>query len=417
MKKKRNKKKRRRPGTVNADAFRQAAAHERAGRLEAAENAYRKLLETAPEDGRVWFNLGNVLMRRDRPDRAAEAFGQAAEILKEMPVAHINHGNVLYLQGEPESALAAFRRALAIDADAVEAHMGMATVFRRLKRFDEAIDALGRAIEGAPDRIGLYGNLATLLQRQGRAPEAISLLRRAMARDPGNQTLRHRLDALSGKTTDAAPGRFVIETFDRMSATFDRHLVDDLGYRTPHALSRLVADHCRRGRPFEAMIDLGCGTGLSGQAFAVAARRISGIDMSPRMLEKAGEKGVYHRLTCGGIVDVLNRSDARYDLFVAADVFVYIGNLDPVFAAIRRRSRDGALVAFSTESCRGNTWVLHPTGRYAHGRTYIEDQARKHGFSILACRSERIRKEKNEWVKGDLFLLAHIPAPLERNRS
>jgi len=314
-------------------------------------------------------------------------------------------GNVYYLQGHLELALAEYKLALDLDSGAAGVHLGLSNVFRQLNRPKEAIRALEKAISLAPDQMELYDNLANLLSRQGRTREAVTIIKRAIARDPDNPTLGHLLAALSGKTTDAAPNRYVIDRFDSMATSFDRHLVKDLGYRTPKDLHRLLTDSYGDQAFFETMMDLGCGTGLSGQAFATTARHITGIDISARMLEKAGEKGIYHQLILGSITEILDRADAAYDLFVAADVFVYLGNLDPVFSAIRKRARPQALVLFSTESCDSETWQLCSTGRYAHGRGYIRDLADEHGFSILECRPENIRKEEQEWVRGDLFLL------------
>ncbi len=94
-----------------------------------------------------------------------------------------------------------------------------------------------------------------------------------------------------------------------------------------------------------------------------------------------------------------------FDLLVAADVFVYIGNLRRTLALIRRRAEDGALVLFSTEIADAGDFVLNLTGRYAHSAAYIEALARDLGFSVLRRAREPLRLQNDEMVMGNCFVL------------
>ena len=70
-------------------------------------------------------------------------------------------------------------------------------------------------------------------------------------------------------------------------------MVHDLGYRAPQIL-RSLAEMLMIGLdgPLD-ILDLGCGTGLAGEAFKSLARRLDGIDLSPLMIERAKGRGIY----------------------------------------------------------------------------------------------------------------------------
>lgn len=84
-----------------------------------------------------------------------------------------------------------------------------------------------------------------------------------------------------------APSGYVTNLFDSVARQFEHRLVREFEYQVPEALAELV-------RPeFEAnacIIDLGCGTSLVGVALAATGARITGVDLSPRMLEIAARR-------------------------------------------------------------------------------------------------------------------------------
>ena len=46
----------------------------------------------------------------------------------------------------------------------------------------------------------------------------------------------------------------------------------------------------------QVILDAGCGTGLAGKKLREKASRLVGVDISPKMLIKAEEKGIYDEL-------------------------------------------------------------------------------------------------------------------------
>jgi predicted TPR repeat methyltransferase len=144
--------------------------------------------------------------------------------------------------------------------------------------------------------------------------------------------------------TARAPGSYVRETFDSFAAGFEQRLVGELDYRVPAELAELVRRHGAAAAPMD-VLDLGCGTGLVGDALGPLAAMLAGVDLSPRMLEEARAKGRYSALHEADIADWLaGAADACFDLVIAADVFIYIGELEQVFRHCARVLRRPARV-------------------------------------------------------------------------
>src|SRR5947199_9858154 len=92
------------------------------------------------------------------------------------------------------------------------------------------------------------------------------------------------------------PTANVRSLFDQYAPKFEYALVDDLGYRGPALLFNAVLaarQAVRKPAFFKRAIDLGCGTGLAAAAFAREVDQFIGIDLSPRMIERARATGIY----------------------------------------------------------------------------------------------------------------------------
>ena len=140
---------------------------------------------------------------------------------------------------------------------------------------------------------------------------------------------------------------------------------------------------------------MGCGTGLSGSLFRDVSDHLTGVDLSPVMLTRAREKKIYDDLSQEEIVTFLRDTGGRYDLFVAADVFVYSGDLFPVLEEISRHAQPGALLLFSTELAEKG-FLLKETGRYAHSTGYLIKTAEQCGLRLRQSRTTGMRKERGQ---------------------
>ena len=162
---------------------------------------------------------------------------------------------------------------------------------------------------------------------------------------------------------------------------------------------------------FGAVYDLGCGTGLMGEAIREAAGFLAGCDLSPRMIERARAKtrkdggALYDKLAIAGLTSFLvSRPDASADLVVAADVFVYLGELGPAFAQSARVLKDGGLLAFTTQSHEGAGVIVGADRRFAHAEPWLLRRLAQAGLAPALVEAASTRRDRGQAVPGLLIV-------------
>jgi predicted TPR repeat methyltransferase len=377
------------------------------GKIEEAKDCYQRALRSNSEHADTHFNLGNIYVEEGRLDKALQCFHNAISLNASHLASYLNMGNVLKRQGKYNEALASYRSVLVQDEHNETAYHNIGIICKIQGKIEEAIDAYSHATAIDPDNSSTLNNLGNLLKDEDRIDEAVQCFRRAVELDDDNVSSRHMLAALTGEKTEAAPLQYVRELYDRYADNFDSHLVDTLDYDIPLVLKNMIDALPGQEVRFSNTVDLGCGTGLVGEKIRPITDYLIGIDISPGIIERAEERNIYDLLIIGDIVEVLKESVEKYDLFTAADVFIYTGNLDPIFSSVKRCAKKGSYFAFSTEVSLGDDYILRPTGRYAHSFLYVQNLAKKHGFKIAKHRPEVIRKEKGQEIFGDVYIFQY----------
>ena len=278
-------------------------------------------------------------------------------------------------------------------------------------------DIMAQAVEAAPRFASAWFALGEIREELGDRDGAIAAFREARAVDTDD---RHgaslHLMRLGAEPFAAMPPAYVRTLFDQYAPDFDRALLDILHYRGPRVLrdAVLAALHAAGRRPkFSRAIDLGCGTGLSARAFARYTDEMIGFDLSPGMIEKARETGLYHRLAIGDMGELLREQpDASADLIFAADALVYLSDLGALFRDVRRVLAPQGLLAFTVETHPGDAVTLGAGLRYQHGRAYIRDELAQAALSQLALSEISTRDESGEPVPG--LVAVATPAAIRR---
>ncbi|URK88863.1 methyltransferase domain-containing protein [Rhizobium sp. RCAM05350] len=278
----------------------------------------------------------------------------------------------------------------------------------------DAADLMTQALELVPDWPAGWFRLADYEEKSGRKEAAVAALRKVLDLNPEDIFgAGLKLALLGGSETPEQPSSlYVAQLFDDYAERFDKALVEKLDYTVPEKLAALIADHAGDTR-FTNVIDLGCGTGLFGERIRGKADRLEGFDLSANMLAKAQDKGLYDHLaqadlslppeTSGLFSDM---PEQRADLLSAADVLMYLGNLDSVFVIASRLLGSRGLFAFSVEDADvDDNFVLRPSLRYAHSETYIQGLCKRFGLEILAVSKTAIRNDGGKPVFGILFLM------------
>jgi predicted TPR repeat methyltransferase len=261
--------------------------------------------------------------------------------------------------------------------------------------FGAAAELFEQALELAPHWAAAWFALGEAREKLGDFEAAAQAFRETLVADPADaQGAMARLALIGrGDAPGALPQAYVARLFDDYAPRFDKHLTNNLGYRAPaliaEALSAVASD-----RRFASALDLGCGTGLMGEALQGRVGHLAGVDLSAAMIAKARDRGIYDRLVVGDAAAMLGREPpGSSDLIVAADALVYVGDLAPLFAAVARALASDGLFAFSVETCEGDGFKLEPTMRFAHSRSYVEMTAREAGLQPLLIRSASTRRE------------------------
>ncbi|KAK1929478.1 hypothetical protein P3T76_015046 [Phytophthora citrophthora] len=240
--------------------------------------------------------------------------------------------------------------------------------------------------------------------------------------DPDNHVRAvHSLATLEGATTTrtAAPA-YVAEVFDELADSFEEKLVSHLQYRVPWQLVEALQKLSPPGfvpegssvEPQWVVADVGCGTGLCGRLLRPHVKHITGVDISPLMIEKTRAQGSYDELQTVDIVPFLeSRADESLDLIISADVWIYVGALEKVFelSAHKLRASCGWMV-FSIELISSALkesvgFLLAPSGRFQHSHEYITSLARRWGFTVAVQQDIHVRKESGEPIPGRVYLL------------
>ena len=129
-----------------------------------------------------------------------------------------------------------------------------------------------------------------------------------------------------GTAYDLETGEQTLDHYQRWAGTYDQEVGVDNGYAQP---ARCAAALARVASSCDHVLDVGCGTGLSGVALRdVGFTRLDGCDFSPPMLERAAETGVYRRLFEADLNAGLNIDGDAYDHAVAVGVFSF-GHIRP----------------------------------------------------------------------------------------
>ena len=380
-------------------------ALEGTGRLEEALAAGERCVALNPRDPAAHTRLADVLRRDGQLDKAVSCYQAALGLDPKAADTHLALGATLREMVRPREAITAYRAALDLDPRNATAHELIGDAFVLMADLHSAITWYRDALRIEPNRARYHTKLGIALLKQGKTEEALGALNHAHNLSPGDDETKHFLNAARGANAGQAPRGYVTGLFDNYAARFDTHLKEQLGYSTPELLPALLRDKGGLEEPVARAVDMGCGTGLAGVACRELASSITGIDLSSRMLEQADKTDAYESLLRGDLVAVLQSLQGSFDLFLAADVFVYIGDLAPVLAAVAARSKQGTLLAFSTEAAADQDMELRASGRYAHGKDYVRRVAAEHGFTEVDCSENNLRKEEGEWITGNLYLM------------
>lgn len=402
------------------------------GRADDALGCARRLPALAPGDVRAWNAYGLAALDGGALDEALAAFESGLRLAPGHPALALHRAQCLRRLGRLREAVAGFATVVAAAPQLVEGWRGLAASQAALGDARDALYSRERALRLAPTQADVVLEYAAAALGNGDAEAAVTQLtallatgtddarawtwlgrahlqrgeaaaarvafERARERDP---TAAHFHAALSDALPDAIESDYIRELFDDFADRFERTLAG-LGYSTPSLIAQRLDE---QGVDATSVLDLGCGTGLTAATLARPGRAIDGVDLSARMLAHARAKGCYRELHEAEILDFLRGTSGAWDLIVAADVFIYIAELAPVFQAVFDRLLAGGWFAFSLErSTSVSVELVAATGRYRHATAAAVAALEAAGFTDVRCESIVLRQEAGMPVGGELVL-------------
>ena len=302
-------------------------------------------------------------------------------------------------------ALAALERDARAHPRDARVPLAIGQTLQHLGRPLEALEAYERALALNP-RLGPAWTLrGHLLRQAGRLADASVCFNNAIGCGEDVASHLYFLGALGlGALPEAAPPAFVRGLFDEYAERFEEDLVDTLRYRGHEQVCvPLAALH---PAPFASALDLGCGSGLAAPLLRPSTARLAGVDLSPRMIERAAAARLYDELHVAEAVAWLRATPERHDLVVACDVFIYLGNLEPVFDGVARVLTPGGVFAFTVEAGEADAgFDLLPSLRFNHSERHVRELAARSGLRVSSLARRPLREARGEVLEG---LFVHL---------
>lgn len=273
---------------------------------------------------------------------------------------------------------------------------------------EAAADLLAQALEIVPHWAPAWLALGDSHLALGATEEAITAWQKALNLQPSDELGAKPRLARQGvvPVADAVGDDYIRALFDDYAGRFDAHLRGALGYSGPETIMAAL-DQVAPGQAFARAYDLGCGTGLMGEAIRARAHWLGGCDLSPAMVAKAEGKAIYDELKAVSLLDYLENDyleNVRADLVLAADVLVYLGDLAPIFKAVAATLTPGGLFAFTVQKGEGGL-SLGEDLRYAHGEALLREWAHAAGLEWVLCEPCVTRLDRGVPVPGLVLVL------------
>ena len=434
-----------------------ANAYKATGKIDEAFMHYHEALRLKPTYPEAHNNLGALLYRLGNYDQAIEHFQKAIRINPQTIDAHYNLANCYSQINRFLDASIHYQETLRLRPEHLGSLHNLGLVWCNLKQFEKAqplleqvivrepnnIDALfylgmvysatgkteqaqqcyKKVLKLKPDHASAHHNLATVNLSLHEFEQARKHYQYALQYQPDNKTAAHMIDALTGNTSEqGAPLEYTQALFDQYAYSYDQHVKTTLQYQAPALMRESITPFINTlPTPWEAL-DLGCGTGLCAPFFNDIVSKLYGVDLSTNMLELARLQGGYYKLYNQDILSYLENCEESFELVIAADVFVYFGDLTQVFQKVGKILKPGGLFCFTIENIENtenteNTenpknpdmpYKLTPTGRYTHQPVYVQTLAEQSHYTVGSTKTAILRHQDESPVVGSIFILRKL---------
>lgn len=278
----------------------------------------------------------------------------------------------------------------------------LSITFDKLNLTEKALFCLQQCIDSESEDEDLinrcYKQIMYLYMRNNDNDKAKENCQKWSEHYPHNPIPTYFLNILNQKQPERAPAGYVAHEFDSFAETFDKTL-SNLEYSAPQIIADNIAPFIVNPED-NVVLDLGCGTGLSGKAITQYSQYLEGVDLSQKMLDKAKTLNVYDKLAADDFINYLADVENRYDLVIAADSLVYLGDLEEVIAKTSQALKIGGIFSCTLEMLKNteSPWQVHLQGRFSHNQNYINNLLAANNLDVRVSNTCSYRKDRNKSV-------------------
>jgi len=344
-------------------------------------------------------SVAETLVAEGRANEAAALLEACVDANRGGLLLRLTWQKALAAKGDVAGALTVARETAQFNPDVAPAAFALGEALRQAGYLPAAIGEYQRALRLDPDLEAARIGLGSAWLDAGEAEKALGVWRALQPRERPVLTSKIA-DAEAVLRRPRSDARYVRHLFDHFAPDYDSRMLAHLQYRAPAILRELgVLLGLDAGAP-HAVLDLGCGTGLMGAAIRDWASGLDGVDLSPGMVEKARTLGVYDNLAEADIADWLVACECHYDLVLAADTLVYLGELSTLLAGVARVLTRGGNFLFTVEKKDGEGYELGARRRWRHSESYLRAEAESAGLGVAGLMDCVPRTEAGFPVEG-----------------
>lgn len=371
--------------------------------LNQAEVHFQSILNINPDHVPTLINLGALELKRGEGQTAIAYFTQVLILDENNVMARQNLAATFMHYDRFENALTHYQELQKKNCLEVEDIYNMGVASAALGQLSEAISYYQQVLTQDDSHNAALNNLAAIYIRLGQRSEAINLLQRALQFKPRDTTSQFMLDVLTNnKQNSTASQDYVRNLFNNYALYYEQHLQKILQYSVPKKSFEIL--RTLGFNQFKQVLDLGCGTGLSGIALRECSMKITGIDLSQKMLAQARVKNIYNDLFESDIISFLRNDAQSYDLIQALDVLPYFGELDELLDAIIPRLCEKGILLLSAEISEEKPWEIQDSMRFCHYPDYIHTLLEPRGLKVLHRSNVVARQENEQNLYATLFV-------------
>ena len=371
-----------------------------------AASAFQTILQYNPEHFPARFHLASALMRDDKIDEALKHFIYIEENHPPHFETEINMATCFLKKGDLNEAKLHYRNALEFSPEDIQILFNLGVINAQLGAVDSAIQHYQRLLHINPDYFPAHNNLGVAFLAKQHVGFALRHFQEALRIQPNNVAIQHTIKVLSqNQHLLASPPDYITSLFDAYADHYDSHLLNALDYQVPDILYKAIKKCIALSKQQWEILDIGCGTGLSGSVFKPHAKKLMGVDLSSKMLDIAKQKNIYDELITQEAITYLAENKNKFDLVIAGDVLVYIGDLKNTLKNISESLHENGWFVFNTEISESADFTMNQSGRFSHQKSYIETLAHQFGLNVIEYQTPITRQQNNEPVYGHVFVL------------